>query len=438
MGKNELRLVKRDRRLWLLWGATLLALNPFVLDSAGAQEDLAVRTPQGPLVPGIEVYTDRGYAAFPAREMVRLGWQVAEEEGRGVIVWGSSGPRIEVVPEIPFILWNGDGVHLADPPYRAQGRIFLPIQVLVDVLPWKLPEAFAYRTGSWELEVLTPTEPGSPAPAAIVPPSGTRQTRSSGGADPSSQRPVDPTRVVIIDAGHGGRDPGTVGQRGTQEKEVALRIARELAELLNDEPNLEVYLTRDDDTLVPLWRRGELATERKGDRYGVFISIHANALPNSGGTRGFETYFLSEARTEHERRVAALENAAVEFEDDEEGGAEQVQDMSFILSELRNLDHQHWSSLLAEYIQEELAQVHPGPNRGVKQGPFAVITNTLMPAVLVEVGFLSNREEERLLTQASFQEDAARAVADAVLAFFGRYPPGPDGAAGSSGRGSTP
>ena len=98
--------------------------------------------------------------------------------------------------------------------------------------------------------------------------------------------------------------------------------------------------------------------------------------------------------------------------------------MGFILTELRNLDHAHWSALLAEIIQEKLAQVHPGPNRGVKQAPFAVITNSLMPAVLLEVGFLSNREEERLLNQRSFQEDVARSVASAVLEFFQRYPPG--------------
>ena len=417
-------------------GALVPILSLCGLESAEAQEDLAVRTPDGLLVQGIQLSTHRGYAAFPALEMERLGWQVVEEGGRSVILWGSNGPRIEVLPEIPFLLWEGDPVHLADPPYRAEGRIFLPVQVLVDVLPWKLPEAFAYRSGSWELEILPATVPARASAAVIAPPSGAGQTRSSENPVPGSQRRIDPTRVVIIDAGHGGRDPGTVGSRGTQEKEVALGIARTLADLLEDEPTLEVYLTRDDDTLVPLWRRGELATEMKGARYGVFISLHANALPNSAGTRGFETYFLSEARTEHERRVAALENAAAEFEDDE-GGAEQVQDMSFILTELRNLDHQHWSALLAEYIQGELARVHPGPNRGVKQGPFAVITNTLMPAVLVEVGFLSNREEESLLTQESFQEDAARAVADAVLAFFGRYPPGPDGSGRSSGPGGS-
>jgi N-acetylmuramoyl-L-alanine amidase len=223
-----------------------------------------------------------------------------------------------------------------------------------------------------------------------------------------------------------------VGSRGAEEKEVAIGIARLLKERFEGQDGFEVYLTRDDDTLVPLWRRGELATEWKGDRYGVFISIHANALPRSPETRGFETYFLSEARTEHERRVAALENAAMELED-EEGGPEATQDLGFILSELRNLDHQHWSALLAEYVQRELARVHPGPNRGVKQGPFAVITNTLMPAILVEVGFLSNQEEERLLTRKAFQEEAAGALAKAIVAFFHRYPPVQGGAGGPPG-----
>jgi N-acetylmuramoyl-L-alanine amidase len=237
---------------------------------------------------------------------------------------------------------------------------------------------------------------------------------------------------VVIDAGHGGRDPGAKGPGGTEEKRVALGIAETLARLLMEEPNLDVYLTRGKDELIPLWQRGEKATAWKGDRYGVFLSIHANALPNSRSTRGFETYFLSEARTEHERRVAALENAAVQFEDPESVAAGDP-DLSFILTELRNLDHQHWSALLAELIQTELGRFHPGPDRGVKQGPFAVITNALMPAVLLEVGFISNPEEERLLKDPGFQESAARAVAQALQVFFQRYPPVPGG--GNTGRG---
>jgi N-acetylmuramoyl-L-alanine amidase len=142
-----------------------------------------------------------------------------------------------------------------------------------------------------------------------------------------------------------------------------------------------------------------MATDLRGDRPGVFISIHANSFPNRGNARGFETYFLSEARTDHERRVAAIE-----------------------------MDHQHWSAHLAGNIQEEVERVHPGPNRGVKQAPLAVITNALMPSVLVEIGYLSDAREARLLARESFQVDAAEAIGRAVIRFFERYPPGRGGA----------
>jgi N-acetylmuramoyl-L-alanine amidase len=322
---------------------------------------------------------------------------VEESGSRAVARWRGGPPVVEIRADTPFLSWSGQGVHLAEAPYVSSGNLYLPLQFFIDVLPWKLPEVFQYDPEARILVVM--------------------DSRSGARALPT------PVRVVVIDPGHGGRDPGAEGTRGTEEKEVALAIGRALARILRDEPNMEVFLTRDADTLIPIWKRGELATQWKGDRPGVFVSIHANALPNSGPTRGFETYFLSEARTEHERRVAALENAAQEYEDEADGPAENP-DLSFILSELRNLDHQHWSALFAELVQERLEQVHPGPNRGVKQGPLAVITNALMPAVLVEVGFLTNSDEERLLTQNTFQENTATAIASAVLEFFRRYPTG--------------
>ncbi|RMH18536.1 MAG: N-acetylmuramoyl-L-alanine amidase [Gemmatimonadetes bacterium] len=203
---------------------------------------------------------------------------------------------------------------------------------------------------------------------------------------------------------------------------MALAVALALADELDDDPRFDVRLTREDDRLVPLWERGRLATEWRGERPGVFVSIHANAAPRSPEVRGFETYFLSEARTEHEERVAALENAPLQLEDDATG---EDPDLDFILRELRNLDTQHWSALLAQMVQERMAEVHPGPDRGVKQAPLAVITNALMPAVLVELGYLTNRDEARLLADRDFQRDAARALAEAIRAFFERYPPGP-------------
>jgi N-acetylmuramoyl-L-alanine amidase len=235
--------------------------------------------------------------------------------------------------------------------------------------------------------------------------------------------------VVIIDAGHGGEDPGALGPRGIREKDVALGIALELATILRRNPGLEVHMIRESDVFVDLWQRGEIATRLKGDKHGLFVSIHANSIQNQRSTRGFETYFLSEARTEHERRVAAIENAPLSLPGQGTGPVDEP-DLDFILRELRNLDHQHWSNLLAELTQEELDEFHPGPNRGVKQGILAVLTNTLMPSVLVETGYLSHEEEGRLLGERSFQTNAARAIARAVERFFQRYPPGNSPAGG--------
>jgi len=382
-------------RILLAFGVLLLA--PAQLQSG--QEDVSVRvqTSEGYLDPELDIVTDAGFPAVSVGELTRLGWTISNSEGQTVARWRGGAPSVVIRPDNPFLSWDGKGVHLAEPPYRASGRLFIPLQVLIDILPWRLPDTFRYDPNT---RTLTVSETGG-----------------------SGRVPLDPVRVVVIDPGHGGRDSGTRGRGGTLEKDVALSIGRALARHLDADPHLEVYLTRDADTLIPIWKRGELATAWKGDHPGVFISIHANGVPNSQSTRGYETFFLSEARTDHERRVAALENAAQEFEEADEGSYN-GSDLSFILTELRNLDHQHWSALLAELVQTQLRNFHPGPNRGVKQGPLAVITNALMPAVLVEVGFLTNPDEEALVLEESFQENAATALALAVREFFRRYAAG--------------
>lgn len=404
--KHLVRWASQGPPIALAW----LAILALPLHARPGQEAISVRvqTSDGPLRPPLSIVSQRGFAALAVGELARLGWTVDEGEGRVVARWQGGPPAVEIRPDTPFLSWGGEGVHLAEAPYFSSGMVYLPLQFFIDILPWKLPEVFQYDPDTRTLVVLDPDVPQGYSP--------------------------DPVRVVVIDPGHGGRDPGAGGTRGAQEKDVALAIGQALARNLRDEPNLQVFLTRASDTLIPIWKRGELATDWKGEHPGVFVSIHANALPNSRGTRGFETYFLSEARTEHERRVAALENAAQDFENEDERPSGN-QDLSFILTELRSLDHQHWSALLAELVQGQLAQVHPGPNRGVKQGPFAVITNALMPAVLVEVGFLTNPEEESLLTQRTFQENSAAAIGSAVREFFRRYPTG-GSLAPASGEGS--
>ena len=223
-------------------------------------------------------------------------------------------------------------------------------------------------------------------------------------------------RVVILDAGHGGRDPGRAGPDGVLEKNLTLALARRLADELRDR-GYEVHLTRDADTLISLADRPRRANEwKRGRPEAVFVSIHANA--GVAKASGFETYFLSDARTADERRVAEMENAAADYEEPGVAGASAVER---ILSGLRNDYYVRASDDLAELVQRHLASVHPGPDRGVKQAGFRVLIGAIMPAVLVETGFITNRREERLLTTSRFQRRLVGALADALDQFFSRH-----------------
>jgi len=393
----------------------------------------------------LSVSRSRGYATVPHEALRRLGWAIEVDVPRLRARLGSDGPLVEFSLDSPLFYWDENLLQLVSAPFSRDGSVQIPLQFVVDFLPALASEAYAFSPGDGALQVLDPSlwlqagADGSPVETAegeiaTVVSSGDDLSRDESVSTDISSVPVlqqdleeaqDPEkRVVVIDPGHGGRDPGTTGEGGRREKDIALAIGRYLERELRGDENFEVYLTRDRDVLVPLWERGPQATLLKGDRAGVFISIHVNSSPSSPAIRGFETYFLSEARTEHERRVAAIENAPLQVEAELDGVDVEDIDLTFISRELQTLDHQHWSSLLAEGIQYELEEVHPGPNRGVKQGPFAVITNALMPAVLVEVGFISNREEERVLSRAEFQRGVAAALAQGVRNFFERYPPG--------------
>lgn len=219
--------------------------------------------------------------------------------------------------------------------------------------------------------------------------------------------------VVVIDPGHGGRDPGTIGPGNVREKDVTLAVGLMLEEVLQAR-GYEVHLTRSDDRYIPLLERPRLANQWKADRpASLFLSLHANASRPSA--RGFETFFLSEARTEDERRVAEMENAAVEYDDDDNSATPGPES---ILRSLQN-NYYMWASYdLAEVVQRRLAGAHPGPNRGVKQAGFLVLVGAFMPAVLVELGFVSDAREARLLASSDFQAELAETLADAVDEFF--------------------
>lgn len=223
------------------------------------------------------------------------------------------------------------------------------------------------------------------------------------------------TWTVVIDPGHGGRDPGAKGPRGTPEKDVVLKIALDLAEVLESR-GIRALLTREDDTFVPLAERTRFANRRNAD---LFVSIHANAATRSSA-EGFETYFLSAARTEDARRVARMENAAIRYENPAID-PESLDDLNFILWDLAQNEYLRESSALAEILQEDLGRRLPHPSRGVKQAPFAVLNGAFMPAVLFESGFISNPREESLLNDPRFRTRLVEGLAESIVTYFDQY-----------------
>jgi N-acetylmuramoyl-L-alanine amidase len=209
-------------------------------------------------------------------------------------------------------------------------------------------------------------------------------------------------RTVVLDAGHGGVDPGAIGVGGVREKDVTLKLARALAPMLESR-GFRVVLTRKDDRKLGLEERTAIAEAARGD---LFLSIHANAAPRRS-VRGVETYYLDQNHERHSLTVAARENGIE---------PSQVNPLQRTLAQLRVSEVSLHSQRLAETVQEQI--VHGMPSRfrpvqdlGAKKGPFYVLFLSSMPAVLVETGFLTNRAEAKLLRNDSYLTSLAEQIA---------------------------
>lgn len=221
-------------------------------------------------------------------------------------------------------------------------------------------------------------------------------------------------KTIVIDPGHGGEDTGAIGPSGIKEKDVNLNIAKELEKLIIQRVDALVILTRTDDTFVSLDERTNIANKNNAD---IFISIHANASYRKGAG-GVETYFLSlDASDEDAKRAAAFENAVASFEN--KAVNTNLDDLKTILMDMAQTSVLNESSQFAEIVQENLCKVLKVENRGIKQAPFIVLVGAAMPAVLVEVGFISNANEERKLTEKETQRGIAEAILKSILTFDG-------------------
>jgi N-acetylmuramoyl-L-alanine amidase len=209
-------------------------------------------------------------------------------------------------------------------------------------------------------------------------------------------------KLIVLDPGHGGIDPGAVGKKGLYEKDANLAIAKFLKDFIHDSLGVKVVMTREKDHYLSLKARTNIANSKGAD---LFVSIHCNASARTAKMTGFETYFLSEARTTEARAVEARENASLRFD-----GVEPDDAVSYILYDLAQSAYLHESNLFAECIQDQARAILPVPSRGVKQAGFYVLRGAFMPAVLVECAFVSNLEEEKLLKTKEFRQKCAHVI----------------------------
>ena len=394
-----------------------------LLQTAAAPVMLTVK--DGDVVSQVPVTTEAGQASVRADVLMKAI--------HGTLITGLnlhytlSLPRIrlDLIDGIPFAKIDTIAIPLTRAPQTRGGQLYLPFQFVSEVLP-RYGGGYYYDAARSELRTYNKvaTRPaaattGASTSVAAEPPPVAAAKRAS----PPAVKARPTRRLIVVDAGHGGPDRGMSGPIGNSpwfvEKDVALSMAKRLAAVLR-EKGFDVLMTRTTDTLIALADRGRIANAAHGD---LFISIHMNAPGGRNAAaareRGFETYFLAEAKTEDERRVEQMENESVKFETGAD--APKGDPLSFIITDMAQNEHLRESNDLAQTIQQGLIEVHPGPNRGVQQANFAVLRGSYMPAVLVELGFGTNQAEATYLSDANNQKELARNVAESVIAYLAHY-----------------
>lgn len=378
----------------------------------------------------VPVTLERGWSAVAAPLLAAPLELVVTLDGPRATV-GLPGAVFVFQLGAPFVRTGAVVCGLVGEPYLARDTLFLPLSWLADCLPRTLGERYRWSAAAMRLEELpvasavAVTRPAlaTPSPAGPVARSAGPPPSASGGAAPrplATPNPLTGLRqrhLVVIDPGHGGADPGNPGRYfpdGLVEKDITLAIGRLLrAELMRH--GIGTALTRTSDTLVALADRGAFCAAE----CDLFVSIHVNSMPagrRADRVGGVETYFLSDAKTEDQERVAQMENEAIRFETASSRAA--TGPVGFILRDLQQNEYLRESAELAKLVQDSLARAHPGGDHGVQQASFRVLTSARRPAILVETGFATNRTDAAFLTSSLGQHKIASAIADGLVAYL--------------------
>ena len=225
--------------------------------------------------------------------------------------------------------------------------------------------------------------------------------------------------TIVLDAGHGGKDPGSIGATGLKEKDVALDIVKRIGKLIEKKLGVKVVYTRDEDIYVSLEERGKIANRNEGK---LFISIHLNSFPKNKKVKGFEVYILRPGKTASAIEVSERENSVLRF--DERTSAEKFEKQAtekLILASLTQAAFMSESEDLSGMLQKELKKKISSPSRGVKQAGFFVLVGASMPHSYIEAGFISNRKEEKNFRSSKYKQKIAEAVYEGVRKFKHKY-----------------
>ena len=375
-------------------------------------QQVLIATPRGQV--SVPVVNDHGAAAV-------AGVLLAQPLGVSLSLDGSTlrvmlnEQTFEFDIGSPFVRYAGVAYPLVSAPYVARDTIFLPLQWLTGHVPRLLGSRYHWDPWLSRLDEVPPQAPLSAVPSTAAPVAARPTIPPAATSNPISGLRL--AHTVVVDPGHGGVDPGNPGMyfpRGLTEKDITLGIGRLLRTELQRR-GLSVVLTRSTDTLIDLASR---PTFCRAD-CDLFVSIHINSMPagrRQTQVNGVETYFVSDAKTEDQKRVAEMENDALRFET--ETLSQTNGPLAFILNDLQLNEYLRESARLAELVQGRVAAIHPGEDRGVQQGPFLVLAAARRPAILVEAGFATNRSDGPFLASAQGQQRIALAIADGIVAYL--------------------
>lgn len=342
----------------------------------------------------------------------------------GKVLLNLDGKKVEFFIETKKITINGISRKLENPIRLVDDKVYLPIDFLQGQVWQKVSGG---RTlWDWNLKTFTFTRKPLPEVSSGIASQTTDFTVSplveTSSAAVAVGVEIEPTSLteekkrnnvvkIVIDPGHGGKDPGAISRRGTREKELNLLIAKELARVLAEDYGYRVILTRKDDTFVPLFNRAEIANQKHAD---LFVSIHCNSSI-SRRLNGFEIYFLSEKATDSEAQAVALrENAVIALEDVPLWKQKEIER---ILWSMETNTFLNQSSGLAGVITQRIEKKMDIDNPRVKQATFSVLRGARMPAILVEVGYLSHRNEESRLRTRKYREQIVRNLAEGIHSY---------------------